>query len=378
MPYIERIEIKEHYRAPDMLIDLARAGERPRHLILTGPNGAGKTTVLRRLVEELECGLGTLAPERAHFVMARRSRPEGFHLTLRGTGPNQEAFGLSFPTGRVITAWLPDNRMDPMAPVERFRRLDFGPTAPSTRLHIDFHQFLANRSAQRAVRREKDPDDAARIARELTRLEEDLAYLFERPGLRFDLDDQSWQINLTEPGHPPISWDVLAAGHRSVLQMLAELVLRIDATGRERDDPELSGVVVIDEVELHLHPSLQEKVLPFLTSRFPRLQFIAATHSPAVISSIDGALVVDLRDGRQVPSEDLRGVRYGDLMTAHFGIATDYDLDSTRKMARLHALWHQGSRTADEETEMRSLVHELSDRSHALALDIEMRLGEPG
>ncbi|MCB9543929.1 MAG: AAA family ATPase [Myxococcales bacterium] len=299
-----------------------------------------------------------------------------FYLDVQWDAPT--ALGGEWRASKQVAAFLSDDRMGGMTPVEQFRRLDLARRSPQDRVSPDFHQYLVNQHIQRAVRREKAPDDAARITRELTRLEEDLAYLFERPGLRFELDDQHWQVDLVEPGQPPISWAMLAAGHRSVLQMLAELVLRIDATGRERDDPELSGVVVIDEVELHLHPSLQEKVLPFLTSRFPRLQFIAATHSPAVISSIDGALVVDLRDGRQVPSEDLRGVRYGDLMTAHFGIATDYDLDSTRKMARLHALWHQGSRTADEESEMRSLVRELSDRSHALALDIEMRLGEPG
>lgn len=374
MPYIERIEIKDHYRAPDMVIDLARAGERPRHLILTGPNGSGKTTILRKLVDSVQSDMTSARQDDS--TAADRPTKVGFHVLLHWAGA--QAIQRGFQSRSFITAWLPERRPGLMDAVERFRRLDHSPALIADQLHGDFHQFLANLHIQRLVRKEKAAAEAERIGQMLGRLEQDLAELFERPGLRFDLDDDTWQIALTEPGHPPISWDVLAAGHRSVLQMLAELVLRIDATGRDRDDPELSGVVVIDEVELHLHPSLQEKVLPFLTARFPRLQFIAATHSPAVISSIDGALVVDLRDGRQVPSEDLRGVRYGDLMTAHFGIATDYDLDSTRKMARLHALWHRATRTPDEETEMRSLVRELSDRSHALALDIEMRLGEPG
>ena len=49
------------------------------------------------------------------------------------------------------------------------------------------------------------------------------------------------------------------------------------------------GVVLIDEIELHLHPSWQRKILPALIKTFPNIQFITATHSPQVLSSVEKA-----------------------------------------------------------------------------------------
>jgi predicted ATP-dependent endonuclease of OLD family len=75
--------------------------------------------------------------------------------------------------------------------------------------------------------------------------------------------------------------------------------------------------VLIDEIETHLHLELQEIILPFLCEMFPRIQFIVATHSPAVISSVEDAVVYDLRKREPVSSADLQGIRYGTLMTSH-------------------------------------------------------------
>ena len=52
--------------------------------------------------------------------------------------------------------------------------------------------------------------------------------------------------------------------------------------------------MIIDEIDAHLHPSLQRKVLPFFTDLFPNIQFIVSTHSPFVLTSIDNTVVYDL------------------------------------------------------------------------------------
>ena len=57
---------------------------------------------------------------------------------------------------------------------------------------------------------------------------------------------------------------------------------------------DVQGIVLIDEIETHLHIDLQKKILRFLTSFFPKIQFIVTTHSPFVISSIENAVVCDL------------------------------------------------------------------------------------
>jgi predicted ATP-binding protein involved in virulence len=128
--------------------------------------------------------------------------------------------------------------------------------------------------------------------------------------------------------------------------------------------------VIIDEIETHLHLRLQEQILPFLTELMPRLQFLVATHSPAVISSIPNAVVYDLGTCEQVLSEELRGIRYGTLMTEHFGIESDMDVDSTEKLERAQELLRKQPRTEEEDRELSRLATELSGRSSTLALEL--------
>lgn len=54
------------------------------------------------------------------------------------------------------------------------------------------------------------------------------------------------------------------------------------------------GIVLIDELETHLHIELQKKILPFLTKFFPNIQFIVTTHSPYILNSISNAKAYDL------------------------------------------------------------------------------------
>ena len=131
-------------------------------------------------------------------------------------------------------------------------------------------------------------------------------------------------------------------------------------------------MVVVDEIETHLHLGLQEEILPFLTELFPRLQFVIATHSPAVIASIAGAVVCDLGTREQALSDHHRGIPYGILMKEHFGISSDIDLDSTRKLLRLRELSGLPARTVEDKREMRALAAELTARSPVLATEVWM------
>ncbi len=77
----------------------------------------------------------------------------------------------------------------------------------------------------------------------------------------------------------------LSAGHKSILAMIGDMLIRLfDAHPNEVTDPsELSGVVLIDELECHLHPSWQVELPNRLSKVFPKVQFIASIHSPLPI-----------------------------------------------------------------------------------------------
>lgn len=154
-----------------------------------------------------------------------------------------------------------------------------------------------------------------------------------------------------------------------MLHIFAELLLR-----REYEHKRLPDVILIDEIETHLHLELQETILPFLTSMFPECQFVVATHSPAVIASIPDAIVYDLETRKQANSSDFQGLRYGTLMTAHFGLSEEFDIDTTKELQRLKALRKSPDRSAAETEEMLKIAGRLSGKSHMLALEVMLEM----
>jgi AAA domain, putative AbiEii toxin, Type IV TA system/AAA ATPase domain len=80
----------------------------------------------------------------------------------------------------------------------------------------------------------------------------------------------------------------LSDGERSSLAMVLDLSRRLSIANPHLDEPNLEAeaVVLIDEIDLHLHPSWQRKIVGLLTSSFPKCQFIATTHSPQIIGEV--------------------------------------------------------------------------------------------
>ena len=89
----------------------------------------------------------------------------------------------------------------------------------------------------------------------------------------------------------------MSDGYRSVLSMVADIAHRMAVLNPQLDDAilETPGVIIIDEVELHLHPGWQKRILKDLTSVFPNIQFIVSTHSPEVITSYKEANLILLK-----------------------------------------------------------------------------------
>jgi predicted ATP-binding protein involved in virulence len=76
---------------------------------------------------------------------------------------------------------------------------------------------------------------------------------------------------------------------------------------------DLTGTVFIDEIDAHLHVSLQRLILPFFTESFPQLQFIVTTHSPFVLMSISETVIFDLGKNEQI-TDDLSYYTYSSVM----------------------------------------------------------------
>ncbi len=109
----------------------------------------------------------------------------------------------------------------------------------------------------------------------------------QRQSLLIDHDGQSL----------PVSW--LSDGERGALALVLDLTRRLAQANPELVDPaaEVEAVVLIDELELHLHPTWQRQIVHDLSETFPRCQFIATTHSPQVLGEVDHDRIQIMADG---------------------------------------------------------------------------------
>lgn len=108
----------------------------------------------------------------------------------------------------------------------------------------------------------------------------------------------------------------LSAGYQSALCLVMELAYRTALLNPTLDSAEtLEGIVAIDEIDMHLHPRWQWKILVALRSTFPRVQFIIATHSPIVISSAEKAKLLLMKTPNEVKeSPNAYGYNVGDVL----------------------------------------------------------------
>jgi predicted ATP-binding protein involved in virulence len=99
----------------------------------------------------------------------------------------------------------------------------------------------------------------------------------------------------------------LSDGERSVLVLILDIARRLTQANPTLDDPmrEAEAVILIDEIDLHLHPQWQRKIVGDLTGTFPNCQFIVTTHSPQIISETqpDQLILFRREDGLIVPQQ---------------------------------------------------------------------------
>ncbi|MFN6165719.1 MAG: AAA family ATPase, partial [Pseudanabaena sp.] len=103
-----------------------------------------------------------------------------------------------------------------------------------------------------------------------------------RPELRMTVTKNDAELTINQ----------LSDGEKNLLAMVGDLARRLAIANPDMEKPEHgSGVVLIDEIELHLHPKWQRMVIPALLRTFPNCQFIITTHSPQVLGEVkDGKI----------------------------------------------------------------------------------------
>lgn len=97
----------------------------------------------------------------------------------------------------------------------------------------------------------------------------------------------------------PIEVNQLSSGEKSIVALLADILRRLYFANERREDLlEGNGIILIDEVGIHLHPKWQRKIVPFLVETFPNVQFVITTHSPEVLMGIDREKLRIIKNGK--------------------------------------------------------------------------------
>ena len=153
-----------------------------------------------------------------------------------------------------------------------------------------------------------------------------------------------WRIRRTplrmevKKGGASLCIDQLSDGEKCVIALVGDLARRLVVANPNLDNPLLGGgIVLVDEVELHLHPEWQKSILPRLLQSFPNVQFVVTTHSPIVLAQLNSLL---FQKTDQISVFGLRSGSIESLIDGETGLimASEMDEAATEVDAEFDAL----------------------------------------
>jgi hypothetical protein len=184
-----------------------------------------------------------------------------------------------------------------------------------------------------------------------------------------------------------LNFSQLADGVRTTVGWLADFMMRQDQTRRTNGEgAEEPGILLLDEVDIYLHPRWQRILLPAIRRALPNVQIIASSHSPFVISSCEGARVhvLSLDEHGVAHAAPPQDAPFGESVTAtlkdifgvesRFDAETEQDLKVWDNLKRAEAV---GSLTPAERKQLEKLSHKLSKRSEELKLIVDTTVRLP-
>ncbi len=361
-PYITEIKVNDCYAYKDFVIPIGKGddGKPFRHLILTGKNGSGKTTILKSIAI-------------AYFFASNRSYVEKFNpffniVTDKILNERELSFNFSSVNEVeialkkiLINDWKKSKSESTLSTRESnhifvhylsFRKLllknvstieredDVQKHLKQSQINDIINQYLVNKKVFQAFdlidRRKSEADKADKF---FSQFEKILKQLFDDSNLELLFYREKFVFSLKLGDGREVSFNQLADGYSALISIIIDLLVRVDIMRRIVGDYnfEPCGFVLIDEPEAHLHIELQYQVLPLLTTLFPNIQFIVATHSPAVISSIPNAVVYDLTK-QEIAKDWVVGSSYSELMVKHFGLDNEYSNIADKIIADIQQL----------------------------------------
>ena len=315
-------------------------GEAPFGLMVLGENGSGKSTILQAIALALE------EPEKVHgnpFLaipkILRRGTKDGFvRLSIldhpepievrfaqgqrkcRFSGPRESLrfFFRAYGAHRLLPRYN-DDRPLPKEP------------GPITINNLwDPYESLIDAEKWILAQKKRFFDLFALALKDLLNLGNDGKIYTKGKQLRFDI------------GQRDLALDELSAGYQSVIATATDIIAGYPIQGLDMQNA--SGVVLIDEIGAHLHPSWRMRIVHAYRRTFPKIQFISTTHEPLCLRGVrqEELLVLEKKNSTIRPIEnlpELESMRVDQILTSPiFGLNTTIDPDVEEKFQEYYAL----------------------------------------
>lgn len=345
-----------------------------KHLLITGKNGSGKTSVLDALAELL---CAKFQPKRIlpnlnsevinSFTLSQQQISATFFYVMRSSNTLRHFNSL---LSSHVLAYFKDHRVFEAEISNHVEKVQLKPHyAINDDPRKDFVKYLVDKKVSQSLYQTKnDHEKARKLQKWFDSFENLLREVFEDPSLELIFDVETFQFSIQESNRERFDFNTMSAGYAAILDIAVGIIMRMEAATGGRFQFDMPGIVLIDELETHLHYELQRKVLPFLCRVFPNIQFIVSTHSAFILNSIENAVIYDL-ENQTLVKNGLADVPYDGIIKGYFGAST-LSKELEEKFSRYKALTKKKSLTDEELAEISRLSLYLDDIPDYLALDI--------
>lgn len=345
--------------------------KKPMHLILTGKNGSGKTSVLEAASAYFDYLM--TVNDFADVPVGSLVYTEDFETNEKVVNGILLKFNQDLKTleealrkGQYIVAYYKDNRIFEAEKPEHVEKVKlkskYKITEKPGQLFVKY--LLDMKVTEALARNHGNSEKADRINTWFVKFECLLQRIFEDSSLHLIFDEDTFTFHIQEKNRELFDFYSLSSGFAAVLDIVLDLMLRMEEHNSHLFHFTMPGIVFIDEAETHLHINLQKSILDLLTTIFPNIQFIITTHSPYILNSVENCVIYDLE--KNIRIEDMSGYPAEGIVEGYFE-SESYSEILFAKVKRYQALAGIEQPTEEERIERANLRMQLKQISGDLA-----------